>query len=220
MPSSRAEVVPEGIVVTVETWLDHDPSAWRLPGTRLGTACLGHPADAAVTRLHAAGVRCVRLVEPVRLCVDAPVVSALALLSVKEATARGMVVLWEAVCDDGCVERRLYHHLYPPRHVHGSPAEAADGWRADYHPARCLWRRGPGFVEVRDRRRGSLELLTVDEADHLAQVRALSEGVDARRLTEPVRGDFAEADLFAEHDGLAWWLPAPVRRWPFPALVV
>ncbi|WP_198550288.1 DUF5825 family protein [Streptomyces silvensis] len=206
--------------MAAELWLDHDPVARRLPGMHLGTRTLGAPADAAVTELHTAGVRCIRLPEPVRLCADAQGRSAHALMLIREATGRGLAVLWHAVCDDGCVTRRLYHHLYPPERVTGAPEDVVADWRATYFPSKCVFRRGPGFVEVRDRRCGTLELITIDEPGHLDRLDALTEGIDAAELPDPVRRDFADAGLIAEHGGRAWWLPMRVRRWPFPSLAV
>ncbi|MFI9585979.1 DUF5825 family protein [Streptomyces sp. NPDC052236] len=206
--------------MAAEMWLDYDPVARRLPGMHLGTRTLGAPAVAAVTELHTAGVRCIRLPEAVRLCADAPAHSAHALMLIREATGRGLAVLWDAVCDDGCVTRRLYHHLYPPEHVIGAPEGIVADWRATYFPSKCIFRRGPGFVEVRDRRLGTLELITVDEADHLDRLEALTEDIDAGELPDAVRRDFAGAGLIAEHAGRAWWLPMRVRRWPFPAFTV
>ncbi|WP_441248401.1 DUF5825 family protein [Kitasatospora sp. McL0602] len=203
-----------------ELWLDYDPAARQLPGTALGSATLRGRARADVTELHGAGVRCVRLPEPVRLCPDGPAESARALLLVREATSQGLVVIWTAVCEDGCAGRRLFHHLYPPEQVLGAADEVAAEWRARYFPSKCIFRRGPGFVEVRDRRFGTLELFTIDDPGHLDLVEALAEGVPAADVPPDVRRDFGEAALITEQAGRAWWLPLRVRRWPFPALTV
>ncbi|MFD9687826.1 DUF5825 family protein [Kitasatospora sp. NPDC001309] len=210
------EAAPE-----VELWLDYDPAVRELPGFALGRRTLTGPAQAEVTGLHRAGVRCLRLTEPVRLCADAPAASARALMLLREATGQGLAVLWRAVCPDGCAAQRRFHHLYPPEQLTGggAPDVLAD-WRATYFPSKCVLRRGPGFVEVRDRRFGTLELFTIDEPGHLAQLEALSEGVEVDRLPDAVRRDFAEAGLIAEQAGRAWFLPMRVRRWPFPSLTV
>ncbi|MEU1283375.1 DUF5825 family protein [Kitasatospora sp. NPDC005856] len=204
----------------VELWLDQDPVARELPGFALGRRTLSGPAGAEVTALHRSGVRCLRLTEPVRLCADAPAASARALMLLREATGQGLAVLWRAVCTDGCAAQRRFHHLYPPEQLVGAPQDVLDDWHADYFPCKCVYRRGPGFVEVRDRRFGTLELFTIDEPDHLAQVDALAAGVEVGRLPDTVRRDFAEAGLIAEQAGRAWFLPMRVRRWPFPSLTV
>ncbi|MFF2953337.1 DUF5825 family protein [Kitasatospora sp. NPDC057965] len=212
-----AEAGPE-----VELWLDHDPAARELPGYALGHRTLSGPAQQEVTGLHRAGVRCLRLTEPVRLCADAPAASARALMLLREATGQGLAVLWQAVCTDGCATRRRFHHLYPPERLtgDGAPQDVLADWRATYYPSKCVVRRGPGFVEVRDRRFGTLELFTIDEPGHLAQLDALAEGVELGLLPEAVHRDLAEAGLIAEQAGRAWFLPMRVRRWPFPSLTV
>jgi hypothetical protein len=204
----------------VELWLDYDPEVQRLPGIALGARTVHGSAGAEVTELHRAGVRCVRLLEPVVLCPDAPASAGQALRFVREATSQGLAVRWRARCADGCANNGLFHHLYPPHEVLGAPEQVAARWRDGYFPSRCVFRRGPGFVEVRDRRFGTLELFTIDEPDHLAAIEALSEGTASDRLPDAVRRDFTEAGLITEQAGLAWWLPMRVRRWPFPSLTV
>ncbi|MFF0410491.1 DUF5825 family protein [Kitasatospora sp. NPDC004745] len=224
MPSRSAEAADaaawRAADPEVELWLDYDPAARELPGYALGRRRLRGPVQQEVTELHRAGVRCLRLTGPVHLCADAPAASARALTLLREATGQGLAVLWQAVCTDGCAARRRFHHLYPPERVTGCAPEVADGWRATYYPSKCVFRRGPGFVEVRDRRFGTLELFTIDEPGHLAQVEALSEGVDLELLPHAVHRDFADAGLIAEQAGRAWFLPMRVRRWPFPSLTV
>ncbi|MFE6871092.1 DUF5825 family protein [Kitasatospora sp. NPDC057692] len=204
----------------VELWLDYDPAARELPGFALGRRPLSGPAQEEVTRLHRAGIRCLRLTEPVRLCADAPAASARALMLLREATGQGLAILWQAVCTDGCAARRRFHHLFPPEESTGIPEDVVADWRATYFPSKCVFRRGPGFVEVRDRRFGTLELFTIDEPGHLAHLDALAEGVEVSLLPEAVHRDLAEAGLIAEQAGRAWFLPMRVRRWPFPSLTV
>ncbi|WP_344325878.1 DUF5825 family protein, partial [Kitasatospora putterlickiae] len=143
-----------------------------------------------------------------------------ALMLLREATGQGLAVLWHAVCADGCAARRRFHHLYPPERLTGAPPDVLADWRATYFPSKCVFRRGPGFVEVRDRRFGTLELFTIDEPGHLARLDALAEGVEPDRLPDAVRRDLAEAGLTAEQAGRVWFLPMRVRRWPFPSLTV
>nr|WP_275563983.1 DUF5825 family protein [Kitasatospora sp. SID7827] len=193
------------------------------PGAAPGAAPAAADAAAeAVTELHRSGVRCLRLADPVPLCHDAPATAVRALMLVREATARGLAVRWSAHCADGCVDDGRFHHLHPPIRVTGAAPghHPAERWRATYFPGKCLYRRGPGFVEVRDRRHGTLELLTIDEPDHLDGIDVLAGGTPADRLPAAVRRDFTDAGLITEQAGLAWWLPMRVRRWPFPAMSV
>jgi hypothetical protein len=83
-----------------------------------------------------------------------------------------------------------------------------------------VYRYGPGFVEVRDRRSGTLQMYTIDESPHLDAIAAMAEGVVAADVPAGVRRDLADADLVAEHAGHLWWLPMRLYRWPFPSLGV
>jgi hypothetical protein len=213
------------VAVPVRAWRELAPAARRLTGMDLGRRWLTGDLAAAVAALYAEGARCVRLAEPVSLCAGADALAGRTLLLLRELTGRGVAVEWSARCADGCAADRRYAHLYPPAEVAGPGGEAvaADWWRGHVH-GRCLYRRGPGFVEVRDRRTGSLEMLTVDEPAHLAVIGALtgpgSGGVPAAEVAEPVRTELAEARLVAEHGGWLWWLPTPAHRWPTPPMAV
>jgi hypothetical protein len=206
------------VSVPVELWRDHDPLVRQLDGMALGDALLTGDLGAAARDLYAAGARCVRLAEPVDLCRDASATSARALVLIRELTGRGMAVEWTARCADGCVADRGLAHLYPPGDVLGAPAAVAADWRATYFPCRCVYRRGPGFVEVRDRRFGTLEMFTIDDPRHMAAIDAMAEGTPS--VPDDVLADLAGAGLVAEQAGHLWWLPVRVHRWPTPALMV
>jgi hypothetical protein len=213
------------VAVPVRAWRDHDPTVRGRPGMDLGERELTGDPAAAVAALAAGGARCVRLPEPVPLCADAGVAAGRALVLLRELTGRGLAVEWTARCADGCAADRRYAHLYPPAAVDGPDGAAvtADWWRGHVH-GRCLYRRGPGFVEVRDRRTGSLEMLTIDDPAHLAVIAALTgPGPGALRTAElpgAVRDDLAGARLITDHAGWSWWLPTPAHRWPTPPMAV
>ncbi|ASW58080.1 DUF5825 family protein [Plantactinospora sp. KBS50] len=207
--------------VEVELSRDYEPGAGRLPGMSFGTRRLAGAWQPLAADLYRAGVRHARLAEPVELCPAAGVGSARALVLIRELTAHAVAVDWVARCRDGCAGQGLFNHLYPPDRVDGAGEDAAvRGWRESFFLGKCVFRRGPGFAEVRDRRLGSLEMFTIDEPEHLAAVRELTEGVPADRVPPAVRRDLADARLIAEQAGHLWWLPTRAYRWPFPALAV
>jgi hypothetical protein len=206
------------IRITVETWRGHGTR--RVPGSDLGSTVLRAPLSASAAELYRSGGRCVRLAEPVRLCADAPAQDVHALILIRELTALGAAVSWTASCDDGCVRSRRFVHLFPPDTVSGADEAVAQEWRERYLPCMCLFRRGPGFVEVRDRRGGTLEILTLDDAPSLSAIGPLLDGVAAAELPEAVAGVLREADLIAEQGALAWWLPTSAHRWPNPSMIV
>ena len=204
--------------VAVETW--RDAGTRRLPGSALGITVVAMPISDSARDLYRSGARCVRVVEPVRLCADASERSARSLILIRELTGLGAAVSWTAECDDGCVASRRFSHLFPPATVEGAQPSAADEWRERYLPCMCVFRRGPGFVEVRDRRSGTLEILTIDDAGSLAAIDRLLDGVAAAELPDAERAVLREAELLTEQGGLAWWLPARVHRWPNPSMIV
>ncbi|MFG2822444.1 DUF5825 family protein [Kitasatospora sp. NPDC048365] len=207
--------------VAVEAWRDHDPVVRALPGMALGVVELAGPVGESVGALRAAGARYVRLPEPVRLCADADPLSARALLLLRELTAQGLAVDWTATCSDGCAADRTLAHLLPPLRIEGRPLETARTWQETWTAASCVFRRGPGFVEVRDRRFGPLDLYTIGEPGHLAAIGALLEGAPVGSVPDALYAELAEARLVARHGATLWWLPLPlplplpVRRWPF-----
>jgi hypothetical protein len=209
-----------GTSVTVELWRDYDPEARVLPGMGLGTRELDGAWTARAAELYDAGARCVRIPGTVDLCGGASAQSARTLVLIRELTSRGLAVEWVARCDDGCGAPRRFDHLYPPVRVLSATAEDARRWEDGYFPCKCVYRYGPGFVEVRDRRSGTLQMYTIDESPHLDAIAAMAEGVVAADVPAEVRRDLADADLVAEHAGHLWWLPMRLYRWPFPSLGV
>lgn len=207
--------------VEVELHRDYEPAAARIPGMALGVRRLTGLLRPLAADLHSEGARQARLGVPVDLCVRADASSARALVLIRELTAHGVVVDWTARCVDGCADSGVLHHLFPPARIDGvTDQTTADRWRESFFLGKCVFRHGPGFVEVRDRRFGSLEIFTVDAPEHLAALPGLVEGVDVAELAPQVRREFADAHLIAEHAGHLWWLPTRTYRWPFPALAV
>ncbi len=197
--------------VTVRLWRDHDPAARRVPGMAMGERRITGDWAEVAAELYRRGARYARIAEPVELCATGP---AGPLILLRELTARGMAVDWAARCADGCDADRLLCHLWPP-----STPDGGD-WARTFFPCKCVYRHGPGFVEVRDRRFGTLELFTIDEPAHLAAIGALAAGVPTGAVPAAVRAELGAARLLGEHRGLLWWLPARVYRWPFPPLLV
>jgi hypothetical protein len=208
--------------VAVELWRDPDVRARNRPGMALGRAEVAGDWAARAAEFTAAGARAVRIGSPVVLCGPDAAGSAGALALIREFTARGVAVEWTARCRPGCDDHLLHGHLWPPARVlrgTESTTVTAD-WRARFFPAKCVFRRGPGFLEVRDRRWGRLELYTVDDPEWIAAVRAMTEGAPASAVPPAAREAFATARLTAGYGERLWWLPYQIRRWPFPPLLV
>nr|MDT0660467.1 DUF5825 family protein [Micromonospora sp. DSM 115978] len=205
--------------VLVELWRDHDPALRELPAMALGRHRVPGDRVGRAAEFYRAGARGVRLPDPVDLC-GADSGGTLALI--RELTSWGVAVDWTAECRVGCADPDLLGHLWPPDTVAGRPdsAEVTRHWRERFFPAKCVYRCGPDFIEIRDRRFGSLELFTVDEPDWIDAVLVMAEGAPAGAVPADARAAFAEARLTLERAGQLWWLPARIRRWPFPPLLV
>lgn len=217
-------VLQSRVAVGVELalWRDPSPSARRLPGMAMGTVEINQDWVAEAVRLYRDGVRAVTLGRPVALCGPEAEESAGAVALIRELTAHGISVEWTATCRPGCDDDLVFGHLWPPATVDGAadPDAVAREWRRRFFPAKCVFRRGPGFLEVRDRRWGSLELFTIEEPAWIDAVAAMVEGAPVETVPQAAREAFADARLTVTRAGRLWWLPARVRRWPFPPLLV
>ncbi len=201
-------------------------------GTRTGEVRLtSTPANPVPTArsLYSAGTTRVTLVEPVAIAPDEDDLRRLEL--VRELTAWAVGCDWTlrlnnpGVSDPGVYDLpdwRTFAHLYPPQWVDGDCADRVDllGWSNRWYPGRCLMRHGPGFVEVRDRRRDVLDRYVVDDAAFVADLRALGSGSHPASVAASVAEALQEAGLLVALGERLWWAPVRVRRWPVPAMVV
>ncbi|WP_240529074.1 DUF5825 family protein [Streptomyces antioxidans] len=125
----------------------------------------------------------------------------------------------ETGTDDGWLP---FSHLHPPRAVLGVPhgEEILHRWREEHYICKCLWRQGPGFVQIRDRRWGELRRFTVDEADYQRAIALLTTGAPVSSITASALADFREEKLIGEIGELAWWQPYRVRRWMEESIMI
>jgi hypothetical protein len=207
-------------------WRDRDPAAMRLPGIYCGTLD-GPPDDPvdAVAQLASAGVQLIQVPEPVDLT-DPDGASAVAvLLLVRELTSHGIAVDWTLRMADPAQWRAL-SHLHPPAGVfRGSTgAENEDhvvtAWRGSFHIAKCGYRRGPGFLEIRDHRWGSFRRLVVN-APRSTAFQGLLDGVPAvaSASTERVLERYLRENLVHRAGRYLWWTPYRLRRWPLSTTI-
>ncbi len=209
---------PTGTAVRLELW--RDPTVRDHSLMAMGAVSVEQDWVAGAGALYRRGVRVVRVDKPVPLCGPQADTAMGALVLIRELTGYGVCVEWTAQCRTGCDDHRLFGHLWPPATVLGVEAPVAREWRQRFFPAKCVFRRGPGFLEVRDRRWGSLELFTIEEPTWCDAVMAMMEGAPVDLVPRQARQVFAEARFTVTRGGRVWWLPAQVRRWPFPPLLV
>ena len=177
------------------------------------SAVLVHDDTAfAAGELYRSGVRTIELPRPVDLA-DPGAADYRAMDVVRNATARGMNVVWELREPPPTIAVGELCHLHPPRRMGGADT-VADWWDA-FYLGRCCWRQGPGFVQIRDRRGRRLVKYTVTEPELIEAIQRLDRG-------EPVAADavapLVEEGLVLMLGELPWLAPYRAVRWPSPSL--
>ncbi|WP_405625541.1 DUF5825 family protein [Streptomyces sp. NBC_00016] len=215
-------------------WRDYDPVACALPGMFLGDIALTGPVAEECDRLWELGARRVRLSDVVDLAdtgtPDAAARAVRTLSMVRDLTARAVLVEWDLRPDpDGGATAtedvsRLLSHLQPPQRIEGvDPARSEDAlrtWRNGHYLGKCLWRQGPGFVQIRDRRWGDLRRFTVDEPHYQEAIERLAYGAPESAVPPDALADLREERLVLAVGGVQWWLPYRVNRWIQEAMTI
>nr|WSX24289.1 DUF5825 family protein [Streptomyces tubercidicus] len=213
--------------LALRAWRDYDEDACALPGMSLGTVDLPAAPDKQAAHLWELGARRVQFADELDLTtVDDPDAAAHAvrrLCLIRDLTARAVLVQWQlrlpSEPDDGW---RDLSHLQPPRTLTG-PADAAAAlaqWRNAHYLCKCLWRQGPGFVQIRDRRWGELRRFTAEEPEYQEAITQLSYGAPLASVPKAIADDFLAERLVSRTGPLLWWLPYRVNRWIQEAMAV
>ncbi|MCX5373543.1 DUF5825 family protein [Streptomyces sp. NBC_00103] len=222
------------VTQSAAVWRDYDPAACALPGMFLGDIALTGPVAEECDRLWELGARRVRLSDAVDLAdtaaPDAAARAVRTLSMVRDLTARAVLVEWDLRPDpDGGATAtedvsRLLSHLQPPQRIEGvDPARADDAlrtWRNGHYLGKCLWRQGPGFVQIRDRRWGDLRRFTVDEPHYQEAIERLAYGAPASVVPSDALADLREERLVLAVGDVQWWLPYRVNRWIQEAMTI
>jgi hypothetical protein len=183
---------PSALTVTVECRLV-DLFSLRLnhigcAGLRVTVRTPRPPTARTVHQLARARVSRLELTEPV-----AAATAVAWFETAKAAATLGLPLIWHGTLPVDL--RRHARHLPPP--------SDDDRWRAAWSHGRLGWRRGPGFAEVLDRRRGHRRTL-VD----LAAVTAIfGEGLDCPSVFTGTAAELVEAGFAVPFQGEIVWLP-------------
>lgn len=209
--------------LTLALWRDPDDDLLQEPGIAMPPLpAAGDPGEVAA-RLYHEGVRRVALSRPVDLTggMDSRTL-VWTMLLLRELTSWGLVIDWQLRPGELAPIWQRLTHLCPPTEILDQPDSAAAlaDWRESFYICKCIYRRGPGFVEVRDRRDGLLARFVIDAPEYLAAIGKLIDGTDIDEVPSGVLADFMAEGLAGTAGDLAWWLPYRVRRWPWPALIV
>ncbi|MBB1245154.1 hypothetical protein GL263_16475, partial [Streptomyces durbertensis] len=205
--------------LAVRLWRDYQDDVRRLPGMCLGTASVTGAVAATAAGFDTSGARRVELVEEVDLSSTdgAPETAVRTLRLLQELTARGIVVDWRLRLGDEPTAPAL-GHLYPPREIDGreDAARLRAEWARTFFLGKCSYRRGPGFLEVRDHRAGVLQRIVIDEPEYHAAISELTADDPAHQpspdiLTDSVLRDLAAESLTLRFGAHHWWAPTPVH---------
>jgi len=174
------------------------------------------PAAAELARLRDQdGVTGVEAAGRVRLGEDDPVGLASWLVSLRDAASALMTVRWagELALPPELITDLV--HLAPPEPV----GPAAKLWR-DRHPGSGLYyRRGPGFILIKDLRQSRTRMnITLDDPAELELFERITQPVDADELTglRTQLTEFLDAGLAHRTGPLVVGIATHLRRWPIP----
>ncbi|WP_328498436.1 DUF5825 family protein [Streptomyces sp. NBC_00414] len=230
--------MPTTTPLALTTWRDHDEEVLQLPVMSPVVTVVAESATPAETAaaLYGKGVRRVALDRPADLtgATGARAIVSTMLLT-GELTSWGIVVDWDVALGADPEIWRSFSHLHPPRRIldaqdtkdiknsndSNDAQDIRQEWRSTFYVGKCVYRRGPGFIQVRDRRAGgSLARYTLDDPAYLEAVDRLSAGCPADEVPSGVLDHLVGESLAGRAGRLAWWLPYRVRRWPWPSFAV
>ena len=209
---------------SISAWRDYDETVTALRDDMfLGRWALTPGTRVSADDLFAAGARRVSFHEVVDTDSADTAGAVRALTLIRDLTGCGVVVGWE-LRTGASQDWRELSHLYPPASViagggagHGDPREE---WARGYLMTKCAVRRGPGLLQVRDRRFGGLRNITIVRPDYLDAIAALEYGAPAVDVPAGILRELGTQRLVGLAGGMAWWLPYRVRRYPVAPRVI
>ncbi|MEU7154619.1 DUF5825 family protein [Streptomyces sp. NPDC045456] len=206
-----------GATAALRCWRERDEEAREWDGISMGEGQYEDTPVRTVSDLVARGVQHVALPEPVILGHDeggSDRRAARGLTHVRELTGHGLSVEWDPDLGAEIGQWRLFSHLCPPRSVTCPDGEAVlDQWRTTFRMNNCGYRRGVGFVEVTDLRRGTQRRVAMRKVNQ-GKLASLLDGAPAADFRRQEREAFTESGFVHQVGSLLWWLPSRITRWP------
>lgn len=140
----------------------------------------------------------------------------------RELTSCGMAVDWRLRTSHDDTRWRDLWHLFPPAEVTipaGTDGQIWEFWRRQFHYGLCVMRKGPGMIEVRDRRSGTLRHVRFTSPLHLEAIERLERGAPAASLEPELLAEFEAARVVMAIGGMRLWLPCRSRRSPLSPIM-
>ncbi len=171
---------------------------------------------------HRTGPNTVKLAQPVALG-DEPRSTALFVAFLRDSTTHLTGVEWRGTLAE-TVDPALLHHLPPPSDLGAGSDEIVARWRASYQYGTCYYRRGPGFLLVRDVRVAvSAARYTLDDPVLVATFLRCQEPASLNALTGEQReavGLLHTERLVLRMADVVVGLPIRMLHWPIPSMAV
>lgn len=208
-----------GFDVRFSLWRHGDAAVRAMPNMHLGDRVLGGDVADEAHQIYQSGARFVSIEPVVDLSGRPGTEHMIPVLSfIRELTSYGLEVDWRAGLAPDGPEWWVFSHLFPPSVLEGPRGdEVLAVWRARYHIGRCFLRRGPGFVQIRDRRHAGLRRLTVSDGPFVSAIESLLADRGADSVPDQAMSVFEKQHLAVRIGGGVWWAPYRLRRWALPA---
>lgn len=208
---------------TLLAWRDYEGEALRLgESMRLGSLPLDAAADLLATHVFDSGGRLVVVNQVIDVDDGDPAETVRFFELLRELTAYGISVGWRLRTSRNDGGWRDLWHLAPPAEVEipaGAPGPTFEFWRHQFYFGLCVMRRGPGIVEVRDRRAGRIVRRSFTAPDELEAIERLQRGAPASSVAPGALAEFERARLVLSVGEQRLWLPCRTRRSPLAPIV-
>jgi Family of unknown function (DUF5825) len=192
------------------------------PGSVTGPEVLITPVGESGAEVAAKAERAsqrLRVAAPLRLGLD-PAADAAALRLLTEAISRQVPVEWELATEPPWPIRTLVHLPPPGEAADPAARRYADQWRGLHRFGLCTYRRGPGFIRIRDLRPGGPHSRVVVDgpwAERFEALAAATADITAAPF-RPLLEELLGAGLAIRLGERYHVLPFRPRRWPVPFL--
>lgn len=209
-------------------WRDHDAEAlrlgesMRLDSVALEAVALDTDAGLLARNVFDAGGRLVVINEVIDFDDDDPANSVRFFELLRELTSYGISVGWRMRTSHNDTRWSDLWHLFPPSEVEilgGTPGQTWEFWRKQFFYGLCTMRKGPGIIEVRDRRFGRIRRPSFTSPLHLEAIERLEKGAPASSVAPEVLAELGQARVVMAIGDMRLWLPCRPRRSPLAPIV-